>query len=133
MGGVLNSCPQYASDTLTFDSAVNIDGWVLDLGFVPTFFLMYYAGATEDLSAQMRVVSVMCSRLVYSSSGARSTLTRGVHVANYASTGPRLYSYSSTGTVEPYDEGGVQGVIGQGGTGTTIYRLIGTYRYIALG
>jgi len=136
-GGLLDGFDNYATDLINLGEGsnyTNLAGWVLDLGFVPKLFLMYSNVGVYDLEAKMKVVALIMNRMrIGTDPDSYSTISRSINAANYSSTGPRVYSYTSA-RAEPYESGNVKGVIGvNDGGGTTIYRLFGQYRYMAFG
>ena len=59
-GNLIDGLEQYYSNTLTFDSPTDYNGYIVDIGFVPNFFVLFYAG-TSAISAATSYTHVLMS------------------------------------------------------------------------
>ena len=136
-GTIIDGFTKYKSDLLNLGTSAsdftNLNNWVLDLGFVPKFFMIYTVDEYYELGNLMRVSMLYYNRFRTVIPSTYSGLRRMIGAAQWSGYSPRAYSYSDTARVEPYKNGNVKGIIGVVSNTTVYFRLIGQYRYIAFG
>ena len=133
-GRIIDGFTQYKTDMIDFGTAyTNLSGWTLNLGFVPKFFLMYALPEYFDISNIMRVAMLFYNSFRSALPDTHSDLHRFMGAAQWSGCNPRVYSYIETASIAPYEQGNVKGVVGVVSSQAITFRLLGQYRYIALG